>query len=85
MYVALAILDSLCRPGCPQTQRSAYLCFPSAGIEGMHHYACLILSFKIVYVYVCLWSPEETIEHWSSLELKFCVAVYGSFSVSLEN
>jgi hypothetical protein len=29
LCIALAVLDSLCRPGWPQTQRSAPLCFPS--------------------------------------------------------
>jgi hypothetical protein len=29
LCVALAILDSLCRPGWPQTQKSACLCLPS--------------------------------------------------------
>jgi hypothetical protein len=30
--------NSLCRPGCPQTQKSACLCLPSAGIKGLHHH-----------------------------------------------
>jgi hypothetical protein len=39
--VALGILKlTLCRPGYPQTQSSAYLSLPSAGIEGMRHH-CL--------------------------------------------
>jgi hypothetical protein len=28
---------SLCSPGCPQTQKSACLFLPSAGIKGVHH------------------------------------------------
>jgi hypothetical protein len=30
--------NSLCRPGWPQTQKSACLCFSSAGIKGVRHY-----------------------------------------------
>ena len=29
--------NSLCRPRWPQTQQSACLCIPSAGIKGVHH------------------------------------------------
>jgi hypothetical protein len=45
LCVALAVLNSLCRPGWPQTQKSACLCLPSAGIKGVHHHAWLELSF----------------------------------------
>jgi hypothetical protein len=39
--------NSLCRPGWPQTQKSACLCLPSAGIKGVHHHAQLeLLIFK---------------------------------------
>jgi hypothetical protein len=31
--------NSLCRPGWPRTQKSAYLFFPSAGIKGVRHHA----------------------------------------------
>lgn len=41
----------------------------------MCHYAWLGLSFLIVCVYVCLWIPEEAIEHWSSLELELYAAM----------
>jgi hypothetical protein len=37
--------NSLCRPGWPQTQKSAFLCLPSAGIKGMCHHAQLNLLF----------------------------------------
>ena len=37
---------SLYSPGCPQTQKSACLCLPSAGIEGVHHHARLYSSHK---------------------------------------
>jgi hypothetical protein len=30
--------NSLCRPGWPQTQKSACLCLPSAGIKGVRHH-----------------------------------------------
>jgi hypothetical protein len=32
---SLRTLNSLCRPDWPQTQRSACLCFTSAGIKGV--------------------------------------------------
>ncbi|GAB1296607.1 Amyloid protein-binding protein 2 [Apodemus speciosus] len=35
LYVALAVLDSLCRPGWPRTQRSTCLRLPSAGIKAL--------------------------------------------------
>jgi hypothetical protein len=42
LCIALAVLElSLCRPGWPQTQRSACLCLPSAGIKGVLHHARL--------------------------------------------
>jgi hypothetical protein len=51
--------NSLCRSGCPQTQKSACLCLLSAGIKGVHHHALLFLSFcgsllPFVCVHVCL-------------------------------
>ena len=33
--------NSLCRPGWPHTQRSAYLCLLSAGVKGVRHHAQL--------------------------------------------
>jgi hypothetical protein len=39
LCVALAVLNSLCRPGWPRTQKSACLCLPSAGIKGVGHHA----------------------------------------------
>ncbi|GAB1300996.1 H-2 class I histocompatibility antigen, D-K alpha chain [Apodemus speciosus] len=38
LCVALAVLEPLCRPGWPRTQKSACLCLPSAGITGVHHH-----------------------------------------------
>jgi hypothetical protein len=37
LCVALAVLE-LYRPGWPQTQKSACLCLPSAGIKGLYHH-----------------------------------------------
>jgi hypothetical protein len=33
---------SPCSPGCLQTQKSACLCLPSAGIKGMRHHAWIV-------------------------------------------
>jgi hypothetical protein len=38
--------NSLCRPGWPQTQKSACLCLPSAGIKGVHHHCPAALRFQ---------------------------------------
>jgi hypothetical protein len=38
LCVALAVLNSLCRPSWPRTQKSACLCLPSARIKGVGHY-----------------------------------------------
>jgi hypothetical protein len=41
LYITLAVLE-LCRPGWPlNSQISAFLCFPKAGIKGMHHHNLL--------------------------------------------
>jgi hypothetical protein len=40
--------NSLCRSVCLQTQRSTFLCLPSAGIEGMWHPACTNKYFQPV-------------------------------------
>jgi hypothetical protein len=37
--------NSLCRPGWPRTLRFTCLCFPSAGIKGVHHHAQLYSLF----------------------------------------
>jgi hypothetical protein len=36
---------SLCRPGWPQTQKSACLCLPSAGITGVYHHCPTLCMF----------------------------------------
>jgi hypothetical protein len=40
---------SLCIPGWPQTQKSACLCLPSAGIKGVRHHrpACMGVFYRI--------------------------------------
>jgi hypothetical protein len=43
LCVALMSWNSLCRPGWPQTLRSACLCLLGAGIKGMRHH-CLTLK-----------------------------------------
>ena len=40
-YFSFFSWNSLCRPGWPRTQKSACLCFPSAGIKGVCHHARL--------------------------------------------
>jgi hypothetical protein len=46
LCIALALWDSLCRPGWPRTQKSACLCLPSAGIKGVRHHAQPLFSFE---------------------------------------
>jgi hypothetical protein len=36
--------NSLCRPGWPQTQKSACLCLPSAGIKGVCHHCSAYIT-----------------------------------------
>jgi hypothetical protein len=38
--------NSLCRPGWPRTQKSACLCLPSAGIQGVGHHTRPFLFFE---------------------------------------
>ena len=42
LCIALAVMNSLCRPGWPRTQKSTCLCLPSAGIKGVRHHARLV-------------------------------------------
>jgi hypothetical protein len=44
--------NSFCRPGWPQTQKSACLCLPSAGIKGMCHHARLFFFFFCLFVFL---------------------------------
>jgi hypothetical protein len=47
LCVVLAVLNSLCRPGWPRTQKSTCLYLPSTGIKGLHHHHLAIIeSFK---------------------------------------
>jgi hypothetical protein len=46
LCIALAVLDSLCRPGWPRTQKSTCLCLPSAGTKGVRHHAGLFLKIQ---------------------------------------
>jgi hypothetical protein len=64
LCVALAVLELTRRPGWPQTQKSAYLCLPSAGIKGMRHhcpgflFVCLLyLSLQPVLLTAVLYNP----------------------------
>jgi hypothetical protein len=47
LCVALAVLNSLCRPGWPQTQKPSCLCLPSAGIKGVHQHPPAHITFLI--------------------------------------
>ncbi|GAB1295070.1 Translocation protein SEC63 homolog [Apodemus speciosus] len=51
LCVVLAVLELLCRPGWPRTQKSACLCLPSAGITGVRHHAWPEKSFRVGYKY----------------------------------
>jgi hypothetical protein len=49
LCIALAVLNSLCRSGWLQTQKSTCLCLPSAGIKGEYHYAwpaCFLIESR---------------------------------------
>ena len=47
LCISLAVpWNSLCRPGCPQTQKSACFCLPNAGIKGVHHHTRLVFLNK---------------------------------------
>jgi hypothetical protein len=81
LCVALAVLDSLCGPGWPQTQRSACLCLPSAGIKGRCHHCLATLFFlrkRLFYLTQIFFSlPLSSFLLPSSLSL--------CFSLSLQN
>jgi hypothetical protein len=57
--------NSLCRPGCPGTQKSACLCLPSAGIKGVRHHARLSFSFFYLFSIVC--TPQHACVHRAQL------------------
>ena len=52
--------NSLCRLGWSQTQKSACLCLPSAGIKGMCHHTCLLLLFYSLVVIPLPVTPPPT-------------------------
>jgi hypothetical protein len=56
--IALLYWNSLCRPGWPRTQKSAYPCLPSAGIKGVCHH-CLA-TFSLSYGSSSLIVRSET-------------------------
>jgi hypothetical protein len=60
LCIALASWNSLCRPGWPPTQKSAYLCLPSAGIKGVRHHTQLryLLNQNIVAENNCPLQPK---------------------------
>jgi hypothetical protein len=47
LCVALAVLELICRPGWPGTQKSTCLCLPSAGINGYHHPAPMLTMLAL--------------------------------------
>jgi hypothetical protein len=62
--------NSLCRPGWPQTQKSACLCLPSAGIKGVCHHclACVHVllhthSHKYTHSHIIILSHTHTFTH----------------------
>ena len=47
-FLCVLSWNSLCRPGWPQTQKSACLCLPIAGIKGMcHHHPAWYQSLNV--------------------------------------
>jgi hypothetical protein len=55
---SLAVLNSLCRPGCAQTQRSSCLSLSNTGIRGVHHYQAKHHLLKILR---CTSEPQAII------------------------
>jgi hypothetical protein len=59
LCVALAVLNSLCRPGWPRTQKSACLCLRSAAIKGVcHQRSAQSYLFKLK---ISVSSPSELV------------------------
>jgi hypothetical protein len=46
--------NSLGRPGWPQTQKSACLCLPSAGIKGVRHHCPAKIFLSLLNIFACL-------------------------------
>jgi hypothetical protein len=70
-------LNSLCRPGWPQTQKFPCLCLPSAGIKGVRHqwelfldlYPVLnwivywyLISYVLIFFHICVLSDTELVK-----------------------
>jgi hypothetical protein len=55
LCVAWLSWNSFCRSGWPQTQKSACLCLPSAGIKGVRHH-CPAFSYLLSKQGVCKYS-----------------------------
>jgi hypothetical protein len=56
--------NSLCKPGWPQTRRSAWLCLLSAGIKGVLHqclFVCLSVCLILGSLLSFLWREGENI------------------------
>jgi hypothetical protein len=72
LCISLAVpWNSLCRPGCPQTLKSACFCFPNAGMNGVHHHAQLMCKCVLFFsCYTALKSNEFTkfLGKWMDLE-----------------
>jgi hypothetical protein len=86
LCVALPVLNSLCRRGWPQTQKSACLYLPRVRIEGVCHYCPAPASIlKAFHLQCCLtqftlksWSPEGTV--LMNLSRCFHMCLVGKFS-----
>jgi hypothetical protein len=53
--------NSLCRPGCPWTQKSACLCLSSAGIKGVHYHCPANLSiFNDINLFSCSYGDQNS-------------------------
>ncbi|GAB1297566.1 Arginase-2, mitochondrial [Apodemus speciosus] len=85
LCVALAVLNSLCRPGWPRTQKSICLCLPSAGTKGVRHHHLAQLSFlsgllsalDLVEVNPHLATSEEEAKATASLAVDVIASSFG--------
>jgi hypothetical protein len=80
LCIALAVLDSLCRPGWPRTQKSAYLCLPSAGIKGVRQHTRLLgLLLLTICPRVSLGPPTSIVNPEIALQLDYRANVMEAF------
>ena len=63
LCVAWPSRNSLCRPGQPQTQKSACLCLPSARIKGMLHHCPARENFIVWDFQVFCGTTSSTAHH----------------------